>query len=209
MGSIASLLGSALSGGATGLVGIALQSIFGFATQWLKLKEQKQQNEHELALKKADMDIMDREWRGRVQVAETEGKTATEVAATNAFAKTLMQEPEKYSFETKVEPKGWFSAFTYWNGWFLLILVDFIRGSVRPALTVYLAYITTSVWMEVRHLGNLEDLSADQTLQLMMVVIETILYLTTTCVTWWFGTRNNQQAPSAALSAPKRADKLL
>jgi hypothetical protein len=197
MGSLFSLLGAAASGGATGLLGIALQSVFGFATQWLKLKEQKQQNEHELAMKAADLNIMKEEWAGRASVAKTEGETAKDVAASTAFASTLLKEPEKFGF-VPVEPKGWLATLVYWLGWSLLTAVDFIRGSVRPALTVYLCYITTSVWFEARHLASLEDLEPAQVLQLLTVVIETILYLTTTCVTWWFGTRNMQQPPTAA-----------
>ena len=35
----------------------------------------------------------------------------------------------------------------------------------------------------------------DQTEEMWGLIVGTILYLTTTCVLWWFGTRNKQEQP--------------
>ncbi len=42
---------------------------------------------------------------------------------------------------------------------------------------------------------RIDSLSAEQAIQLIQMVVGTILYLTTTCVLWWFGTRNKGAPP--------------
>lgn len=186
---------SILSGGATGLLGMALQRTFDGLFGWLKAKQEfanlQEQNKQALAMKEADARIMAQEWAGRTQVAQAEAAGKEAVSANEAFAQSLLKEPERYS-KTETLPNNWWG----WTLQGLLVLLDVIRGLIRPALTVYLCWVTTSIWFEVRHLANLEDLSADQTMAILMLVIETILYLTTTCVTWWFGTRNKQEPPT-------------
>jgi hypothetical protein len=69
------------------------------------------------------------------------------------------------------------------------------RGIVRPALTVYLCVLTTYVWLQVHQVLDKQPLSGSEALQIWQLIVGTILYLTTTCVLWWFGTRNKQQVP--------------
>lgn len=195
MGAIAGILTSAIAGGATGLFGIAIQSLFSFASNWLRLKADKQQFDHDEKMKQADAEIMKQEWAARTQIAATEGQTAQTVSANQAFAGSVLKEPERYAPQG-VQPDSWWTKLLYWNGWMLLTLVDVVRGLIRPALTAYLAYITTSIWFEVRRVTNLQQLSPDQAMQILLLVVDTILYLTTTCVTWWFGTRNVQVPPT-------------
>jgi len=80
-------------------------------------------------------------------------------------------------------------------GGFLLVLLDLFRGVVRPALTVYLCVLTTMIYYQARILIDREDLDPEQALQIEHLIVGTILYLTTTCVLWWFGTRNKQEQP--------------
>ena len=75
------------------------------------------------------------------------------------------------------------------------MLLDFARGIVRPALTIYLCALTTYIWWQVRQLIDKEDLDPAEVLEVWKMVVNTILYLTTTCILWWFGTRNKGQAP--------------
>lgn len=190
---------SILSGGATGLLGMTLQRTFDGLFGWLKAKQEIQlaevKGKQELAMKEADAKIMAQEWAGRTQVAQAEAAGKEAVSANEAFAQSLFKEPERYS-KTEILPNNWWG----WTMQGLLVLLDVVRGLVRPALTVYLCYITTSIWFEVRHLANGEDLSPDQVIGILTLVVDTILYLTTTCVTWWFGTRNKQEPPTVRRS---------
>lgn len=195
---------SILSGGATGLLGMTLQRTFDGLFGWLKAKQEIQlaqvKSAHELAMKDKDAAIMREEWAGRTKVAATEAAGAEAVSANQAFAQSLLKEPERYS-KAESLPDNWW-------GWFLhgaLVLLDVIRGLVRPALTVYLCWVTTSIWFEVRHLANAEDLSTEQVVGVLTLVVDTILYLTTTCVTWWFGTRNKQEPPTVRREGQEKA----
>src|SRR5262249_44371924 len=112
-------------------------------------------------------------------------EAAADAAASRAFEASYAMEPKRYSEGVPVGKVGGF----------LLILLDLFRGVVRPALTVYLCAISTLIYLQARELIGKENLSTDQALQIEHLIVGTILYLTTTCVLWWFGTRNKQQVP--------------
>lgn len=181
---LASLLMSVVSGGATGLLGILFQRGFDFLHQRELNKQKAQDQAFEIEKRKIDIQVTQAEWSGRVKVAETEGATASDVAASNAFAASMFKEPERYSSGTMTTGQNW-----------VLVLLDFCRGIVRPALTVYLCALTTYIWWQVKQLLSVEDLEPTDVLEVWKLVVNTILYLTTTCILWWFGTRNKQEQP--------------
>lgn len=184
---VSSILGSVLSGGATGLLGAGLQRFFDWLNVKANLQRDQMRYDHELAMRDKDAAIAVQEWAQRTKIAQTEGEAAKDVAATSAFSTTLLREPERYSNA---------GTLTTWQNWVMVIL-DFIRGVIRPGLTLYLCFLTSYIWLEVHNKLALEDLDTAQALQIWLLVVETILYLTTTVVLWWFGTRNQQSAPSA------------
>jgi hypothetical protein len=182
---ISLLFTSILSGGATGLLGVVLQRFFDHQNKKLDLEKQRIDNAHEERLRDLDMQMLDKEWAHKAEVAKIETEGASDVAASNAFAASFAMEPKRYSEGAPVTPFGAF----------ILVMLDFIRGIVRPGLTIYLCILTTLVWQQARVMVALEDLTSDQAMEIMKLVIGTILYLTTTCVLWWFGTRNKQEQP--------------
>ena len=182
---IGTIFGSVFSGGATGLIGVALQRFADYKNRQLEMQIAKQKFDQDLALKQVDMQIMEKEWAGRVQVAQTEAEAAADAAASQAFAASYAMEPKRYSEGVPIGK----------TGGFLLVLLDLFRGVVRPALTVYLCVLTTMIYYQARKLVDKEDLDPEQALQIEHLFIGTILYLTTTCVLWWFGTRNKQEQP--------------
>jgi len=74
---------------------------------------------------------------------------------------------------------------------FLFGMVDFLRGLIRPSLTVYLCGITTWVtwmsWQIMQQSGT--ELTAIQAKEIFMDTTSIVVYLTVSCVTWWFGDR--------------------
>lgn len=191
METIMHILGAGASaifaGGATGLLGGFLQKGMDLLKGWQDMKLLQARQAHELAMRDKDAQLMDREWAGRLKVAQTEGDTAKDVAASKAFEASMFREPERYSDSGKL---------TVAQQWIMVIL-DFCRGIVRPGLTVYFCMLTTYVWWQVRQLLSVEDLAPDAVLELWKLVVSTVLYLTTTIVLWWFATRNQQQQPQA------------
>lgn len=185
---IASLLGSIFAGGATGIIGVIIQRYADFKNKQLDMALEKQRGDIEIQKRQADALIMAKEYEGKLAVAKQEGATAENIADTQAFAQTLVKEPERYSNANTVTP---------WQQW-ILVLVDALRGSVRPGLTLYLCALTTYVWLQVKDKLAVEDLDPADVKDIWLLVVKTILYLTTTVVLWWFGTRNKQPAPTFA-----------
>jgi hypothetical protein len=191
-----------LTGGATGLLGIVLQRVF---DGW-KIKQEndrlKMLHEHELAMKKADAELLAQEWAARTKVAEVEAAGKEAVAANEAFAASFAAEPKRYAEGFKPATGGKVAKAFQNMGWLTMVLVDAVRAVVRPGLTIYLCWITTQMYERSQATLALIDANPAAHAALLGKVHEqiifTVLYLFTTCVTWWFGTRNKQQPPKAA-----------
>lgn len=178
-------LGSIFSGGLTGLLGVAFQRFFDFLKIKQELEMKKLEFDHEINMRRIDGELMAQEWAARTQVATIEATAKENVAAEASFAASFSNEPKQYSAKVKVGPVAGF----------FLVLLDFLRGIVRPGLTIYLCVITTMIYLEARAImAGVEFLTSDA-MRVHEQIISTILYLTTTCVLWWFGTRNSQKAP--------------
>lgn len=183
---IGSIAGNVLSGGVTGVLGVAVQRVADYKNKQLDLELNKQKLDNDLAMKEADYRIMTQEWAARSKIAETEAVQKTEASADQAFSASF-NEPQRYSASA--------TALTPGQAW-LLVLLDFIRGIVRPGLTLYLSLVATLLYWQTRQLVPTVD--PHEATQLMATIVDSLLYLTTTCVTWWFGTRNKGKAPSYA-----------
>ena len=181
---LVSLLGSVFAGGATGLLGTMIQRYADHKNRQLDMALEKQRGEQELQKRQLDIQITQAEYAGKVKVAEVEGATASDVAASAAFAQSLQHEPERYSSSTMS-----------WGQQWIMVLLDVARGIVRPLLTLYLCALTTYIWYQVRAVLNVEDLDMNAAISVWTKVVDTILYLTTTCILWYFGVRNRQSQP--------------
>lgn len=182
---LGTIFGSIFSGGATGLIGVGLQRWADYKNKQLDMQLEKQRGEMEMSKRRLDLDIAKAEAEGKLRVAQEEGATARDVAESQAFAASLLREPERYS-STQLSPiQNW-----------VFVLLDALRGSVRPFLTLYLCALTTYVWWQVK--SELQDsaLSPEAALEVWRLVVGQILYLTVTVVLWWFGTRNKGPQPA-------------
>ena len=184
---LGTIFGSIFSGGATGLIGVILQRFADYKNKQLDMQLEAQRHANELEKRRIDAEIMKQEWAAKTKVAEVEGATAVSVADAQAFAESFKMEPQRYAEGAKLT-KG--------QAW-LMVVLDFLRGSVRPALTIYLCLLTTIVWYQVREKLHGQALDTTAALDVWRLVVGTILYLTTTVVLWWFGTRNKMKQPGA------------
>ena len=180
---IGTILGAAASGGITGLVGTIVQ---GFAAGRARANERK----HELATRKLDQAEMRLEHQlaleaaklkidGQIRVAKTEQETAV----ISADAKTQVA---SYKHDQA----------RYGGG-----RVDAIRGLMRPLITAYtLLLLSLIAWLLYglsTELGN-AALNITLVMALLEQVVGCIIYLTTTSVTWWFGSRPQRKATAKA-----------
>lgn len=172
------ILGSIFGGGATGILGVIAQRYFDYKNRKLDIEFEKEKRNTAIAIAEANMKSVKQEWEGRKG-------TEREKQEGEAFTKSVWEGPQRYS------PKDNLTAAQKW----MLIFLDALRGSVQPLLTIYLCALTTYVWIQVKSLIGAEDLDLVAALEVWKMVVQTILYLTTTVTLWWFGTRNRSKAP--------------
>lgn len=170
------LITSAFGGGLTGLIGGAVDKIYEFKTKKLEIEQNREKYAHEVNMRKADAEIMAQEWASRTKVAEIETSAKIDVADAATFSASF-NEPVRYS-EHNTEKQNW-----------LMVGLDVARGIVRPGLTLYLCVLTTLLYLKAHKLVP-SEIPTDQALLMVSEIQNTIMYLTTTCILWWFGTRN-------------------
>jgi hypothetical protein len=185
LGDIGNALGGVLSGGLTGIIGVCVQRVSEYKSKQLDVQLNKDKYAHEVDMKKADAEIMAQEWAARSKIATTEAADHEAVADAQAFSTALTGEPQRYSDPSKVNvAQEW-----------LLVILDTVRGLIRPVLTIYLCAITTVVYLQARELLGNQPLGVDQASALLKTIIDTVLYLTVSCVLFWFGSRNKAKPP--------------
>jgi hypothetical protein len=71
--------------------------------------------------------------------------------------------------------------------------VDAVRGLMRPLITIFLLWVVWEIYDDVDTLvGGLESLTETQLVLLYTTLIESIMFLTTTAVAWWFASRGGK-----------------
>ena len=185
-------------GGVTGLIGNVVGG-------WFKLKHAKLQEEirkgdraHEVAMVKAETEAMIMEAKANIKITQAQVEGAIDLKDADAFIQS-QKEGNKALFNSKwinslMSTTGWWRIFTLPLASliaFLFGFTDFLRGIIRPALTVYLCGITTWVtWMAWNMMQNEGiTISAFQAVDIFKDTTSIVTYLTVSCVTWWFGDR--------------------
>lgn len=173
------IVSSILSGGATGIIGAAVSRYADYKTKQLDIDLQKEKFSHEIELRHADARIMELEWTFKDKIASTEAQTHVEQFDSAAFQTALTSEPQRYSLADKLT-----SSQSWW-----MVILDFIRGIIRPGLTLYLCAITTVVYFQSSKIIGDQSVSVQQAVDIYNQITATILYLCTTVVLFWFGCR--------------------
>lgn len=184
----ADILASILGGGLTGLIGNVLTSFTNFKMQKLK-------NQHEEKMSELDMQTirLEAEMNVKVTQAETEGKISL---ADMEALKTSLEDAQKPLFQASYMDKLMKSPWTAWIGAilsFLFGIVDFLKHLARPALTYYLmgvsTWITIIAYQTVEKATGASPLDLVKSLELFDKITTTMIYLTVSCVSWWFADR--------------------
>jgi len=174
-----------LGGGLTGLLGSLITLIGNLAMQKMKNKHEidKITAESNAIVVEANAQIMVQKSKteGEIQVAEVEAlKESYKDQSTTLFDKSYMQ---------SLMVSKWFS----WIGAiiaFMFGLVDFMKQACRPVLTYYLVgastWITILAYRLLREAMGQTPLALDKAYDIFNQVTYLILYLTVSCVTWWF-----------------------
>jgi hypothetical protein len=179
-------------GGITGLIGSITTSITNYKIQKLK-------NQHELAMVEAETTAMVAEAKANIQITQAETEAAVELADSQAYLKSIELGNKNLFGEKWVDKlflvQGWLKFITIPVGVviaFLFGIVDFMKAFTRPGITwlftgatLFLAY---TAW-GVLSASGLDAMDTSQALLILSQIIDIVLYLTVSCVTWWFGDR--------------------
>lgn len=173
-----------IMGVVTGLAGNVLTTVSNMRTQKLK-------NEHDLKMR--EYDLKEREQEAKLQIAVDTAQAENEVEKMEAEAYIKSMEMANADILTDAKLQALTSGGSKVNKvlMFIMGLVDAFRASVRPGLTAYLVALTTVITFHsiniLKAKGDL--LTAVQAQEMFTNVTDIVIYLTVTCVTWWFGDR--------------------
>ncbi|MDF2178374.1 hypothetical protein P2G88_08930 [Aliiglaciecola sp. CAU 1673] len=109
----------------------------------------------------------------QIERAQVEGEIQRDVAEMAAFKESLKEQQQMYEIK----------------------FVDAVRGLMRPLITVYLLIIATYVTLKIGgFVGGMEGAMPEQEMVIMYKdTIAQVMFLVTTAVTWWFGSRPSSQ----------------
>lgn len=184
---VTEFLTSILSGGATGLLGAGIARYADYKNKQLDIEVQKLKFDNEIQLRHIDERMMEKEWEARNQIAFTEAEARMDVEDSKSFQSALAMEPKLFHNPSKLTKAQ--------NAW--MVLVDGIRGLIRPGLTLYLCAISTAVYMQAGKVIEQSPIPVESAVQIYNQISSTILYLTTTCVLFWFGSRTKSDKVKA------------
>lgn len=179
------LLGTLLGGGITGILGNLI-------TQIINMLNQRQVNQHDLALLKAKTE-------SAIALANVKTEGAVKLEEMTAFTesiKAMMVQP-KLLPEATIDKllSHWWGVGT---GIILSIffgIVDIIKAMIRPGMAVYLGVMAT--YITVMSYNTLKDtlgvdgqiLTPENAMVLLEVVVYTVLYMFTVVWGWYFADR--------------------
>lgn len=186
-----------LFGGLTGLIGTAL-------TEILKYKNKKMEFEHDLKMVALETAAMKEEARMQIAITKAEIEGEIELADAQAYKESLK------SGQTPIFSELWIDRLFSVQGKFgrffaipvaVLIatgfaFVDWLRAFMRPVLTIYLTGMSTIItWMAWEIMQkNSVVMSTQEAIGIYTEATSIVIYLTVSCVTWWFGDRTMAKA---------------
>jgi len=177
------ILGSIGLGAITGLVGPIVTGITNFKMKKLegqiRVNELNAESENMRLEAKMNMEVAKEKTRGEVEVAELDVfKESVKQSSKSLFQESYMKNlmSNKYT--------AWVAAIIS----FMFGFIDFLKGLTRPVLTYYL--VGASTWVTIMAYEILNKAEGAITTEWAQGMFEqvtlTIVYLTVSCVGWWF-----------------------
>lgn len=186
-------------GGVTGLIGNVVGGIFKYKHAKIEKEMQGSRQSHEVSMVKAESDAMIAESKANIAITRAQVEGAVELEDAKAYMQS-QKEGNKALFSNKWVDKllapeiGKWKIITAPIAVFIAFLfgfTDFLRGVIRPSLTVYLCGVTTWVTWKAWEIMQMEGVIMDleSATAIFNDTTSIVTYLTVSCVTWWFGDR--------------------
>lgn len=182
------IFGSIGLGAITGLVGPIVTGI----TNYKMLKEK---NKHDVAILDAESKAMIAETNALIQRDKIKTEGEIEVADAEAFTTSIKEAGKSLFQESYMHKLMEGNKFARVLGAVICLLfgfIDFLKGLARPAITYYLIGMSTWITIlayDILMKANEGIVDAEWAGTLFEQVTLTIVYLTVSCVGWWFGDR--------------------
>lgn len=138
-----------------------LGTVISAGAEWLR---ERQRHTHEVELQRLEMEMVTAEAASAERIAAIERETEQTRAEHAALEAS-------YRAATTRMSRGD-------SRW--LVAVDVVRGLTRPVLT----------WTFVGLVGWMYFSAVTLRVEIREQIVDTVLYLSTTCVLWWFGARH-------------------
>jgi hypothetical protein len=183
---------SLLGGGLTGLVGSCITAFTNYKTAKIN---------NEFTIKKIELEIKKgiTEAESKMKISETETAGAVQLAQEEAYKLSQKVGNEKSFSERWIDKlfdaTGWIKYISVPSAVIIAMafaLVDFLRGLMRPALTIYMTIMATIVTSMAWNLLEKQHalLPIIDAVAIYKNSINTITYLCISSFTWWFGSRS-------------------
>ena len=197
IGTILGFLGSGVFGSIVGVIG-------NFITQWQIQKTKKMENEHEETMARIQIEVLTAQTDASIKITQAKVQGAVDLQDSKAYGTTIVVANQKSFGDRWIDKlldfKGSLRYVTVPMAFMLMgpfALIDVIKGFMRPALTIsftvafgYLMYTCYNILQ----MDGFKTLTAQQAVTYFTLGVDTIVMLTTTCVTWWFGDRRAAKA---------------
>lgn len=163
---IANIFTGGLTGGILGLFG-------SLGTAWLKAREKKSDQEHELRMRQADKEMMIAEAENAVKLEQARAQTVIEQGAADAFVAS--QASARVDIPEAMASKAW--------PWManLFIFGEFVKGQVRVWLTAI--SVGMVAWLAY------DNMPKDFNLEIGKEMAKSIAGMASMAFAWWFGNR--------------------
>lgn len=170
-------VGSAASGGLLGLFGTGIK-------MWADHKAEEAKRAFELAMRQADREEMQLEHDLQMKQVEAQADRDIALANQNRLTTESQIAGDVELAELNLRQASYSNDKATYGGGF----VDAIRGIMRPTLTLYFAVLMALIAYQIMQItGNIIGTANAQ--YMLKEVINAIIFLATTSVTWWFGSR--------------------
>ena len=176
---LTSILGTIFSGGVTGIIGSISSAIANY-----KLK--KLEYQHRERMEEISIQQMKLETERDIKISELEIERETREAISQERMESYKTDRATYISPDTLEKLGFFGKIIS----FLLGLVDFARGMIRPGSTAFFEIYMFFVWWTLYNMiKGFESLPKEKIIDLFYMVTMLLLYVGSTTVSWWFGSR--------------------
>lgn len=182
-------------GGVTGLLGNGI-------TSWFKYKNAKMEYTHKEKMVDLETQAMIKESEMQIDITKSRIEGEIELADAAAFDTSQKIGSQKLFHEKWIDmimeagrTEKWYSFVFKVSGTMIsasFAFVDWLNAMMRPTLTIYLvassSYITLLAWKIMKTYGV--EITSTEAVAIFNQVSSTMIFLSVSCVTWWFGDRS-------------------